>query len=50
MIFANSLRVQAAVTFVTGVTNEFSGLFHYILKIFLELTNILLYKAKSYTR
>ena len=50
MIFANLLLLKAGVAFVTGVTNEFYGLFHYILKIFLEFTNRLPYKAKSYTR
>jgi hypothetical protein len=50
MIFANLLLLKAGVAFVKGVTNEFCGLFHYILKIFLEFTNRLPNKAKSYTR
>jgi len=33
MIFANLLLLKAGVAFVTGVTNEFCGLFHCIKKI-----------------
>ena len=50
LIFANLLVLKAGVAFVTLVTNEFCGLFHYILKIFFAFTNSLPYKAKSYTR
>jgi len=50
VIFVKLLLLKPGVAFVTGVTNEFCGLFHYILKILLEFTNNLPYKAKSYTR
>jgi hypothetical protein len=49
-ILANLLLLKAGVAFLIGVTNEFCVLFHYILKIFLEFTNRLPYKSKSYTR